>query len=188
MKRYTCLALALAAAMLAGCGGSDGTVRLGGTITGLTTAGLVLTNGYSTVSPKVGETAFTFPINAQANYVYSVGVAQHPLDNTCTVTNGEGYTATSDITNIAVACTQTSFALGGTITGLRSTGLVLANGSTTLTVPANATTFEFATKVPATRSYGVTVLFQPAGATCTVTKETGVMPSADVRTVSVTCI
>ena len=40
-----------------------------------------------------------------------------------------------------------TYAIGGTITGLTGTGLVLHNGSEDLPVPAGATSFSFTTKV-----------------------------------------
>ena len=50
----------------------------------------------------------------------------------------------SNVTNVAIKCV-TSYLIGGTITGLTGTGLVLQdNGADNLTVAAKATTFTFA--------------------------------------------
>jgi hypothetical protein len=182
-----CAALACAFG-LAACGGGDGSVSLGGTVSGLTTEGLILTNGYITTTIKAGATSFKFPTELPGNYLYSVSVVTQPTDLTCTIANGEGYSGSDDITNVAVTCTQTAFKLGGTVSGLRNSGLVLANGATTVEVPAGATAFQFGAKVQATRSYGVTILFQPAGQTCSIANGVGVQPSADNNTVAVACI
>jgi hypothetical protein len=49
--------------------------------------------------------------------------------------------AAANVSTVAVMCADRSYTLGGTVSGLNGTGLVLANGSDTVTVPANATSF-----------------------------------------------
>ena len=82
-----------------------------------------------------------------------------------------------------------SFTIGGSISGLSGTGLVLQdNGGDNLTVAAAATKFTFATSVKSGGAYKVTVLTQPSNPaqTCTVTSGSGTA-SANVTTVAVTC-
>lgn len=80
-----------------------------------------------------------------------------------------------------------SFTIGGTITGLNASGLVLQdNGGDNLTVNSGATSFTFATKLASGSSYDVTVMTQPTGQTCTVSNGTG-SAMANVTSVSVTC-
>ena len=63
-----------------------------------------------------------------------------------------------------------SYTIGGTVSGLTASGLVLQNnGGDNLTVAANATSFTFPTKVAANGAYAVTVMTQPTNETCTVT-------------------
>lgn len=77
--------------------------------------------------------------------------------------------------------------LGGTVSGLGgASGLVLANGGTTLTVPAGATSFVFATGFAAGSTYNVTVQSAPTGMTCTVAGGSGTL-NANVANVVVTC-
>ena len=80
-----------------------------------------------------------------------------------------------------------SYTLGGTISGLTSPGLVLANGATVLAVAANATSFMLPGTVAAGSSYNVSVQTQPSGLSCTVGNGTGTMPSANVANVAVSC-
>jgi hypothetical protein len=81
-----------------------------------------------------------------------------------------------------------TYTIGGTITGLTGTGLVLQdNGGDNLTVSANATSFSFSTAVMSGGAYSVTVLTQPAGQSCTVTGGSGTA-TANVTNVSVACI
>lgn len=81
-----------------------------------------------------------------------------------------------------------SYTIGGTVTGLTASGLVLLNnGGDNLTVAANATTFTFATKVAANGAYAVTVMTQPTNETCTVTGGSGTVASSNVTSVSIAC-
>ncbi len=78
---------------------------LGGTITGLTAGGLVLSAGTTpnqTVSPASGATAFTFANAFLGNY--NVTVQTQPAGMVCTVTNGAGSISAANVSNVAVAC------------------------------------------------------------------------------------
>jgi hypothetical protein len=88
---------------------------------------------------------------------------------------------------VQVTCVQNN-SLGGSISGLTAAGLVLANGSDTVSPAANATTFTFPTRVGDGSAYGVTVLAQPAGLTCSVINGAAIMGAADVTSVQVNCI
>lgn len=82
-----------------------------------------------------------------------------------------------------------TFTVGGTITGLRgAAGVVLANAAEQLSVAADGA-FTFATAVPAGTAYGVSVATQPAdpAQTCVVANGSGVIASANVDTVQITC-
>ena len=176
-------------ALLAACNGSSNTtsVNLSGTVTGLTDSGLVLSNGISLVTVNNGATAFTFPSRVLIGSQYSVQVASLPPTLICTVANGNGFsTDNNDISNVAVTCVARNN-LGGTITGLAASGLILANGNDTLRPAAGAQSFTFGGKVGQGFSYGVTVLQQPAGETCTVSNGAGVMGATDVNSVQVNC-
>jgi hypothetical protein len=94
----------------------------------------------------------------------------------------------ASITNVAVACTLQSYKLGGSISGLSASGLVLANGTDTVSPSATANSFTFGQKVTYKSAYAVTVQTQPTGETCTVVSNgSGNMPAADVNNVAVTC-
>jgi hypothetical protein len=78
------------------------------------------------------------------------------------------------------------FTIGGTVTGLTGTGLVLQdNGGDDLTVSASGS-FTFATTVASNGAYSVTVLTQPANQTCTVSNGSGTA-TANVTNVGVAC-
>jgi hypothetical protein len=81
---------------------------------------------------------------------------------------------------------QTTYSVGGTVSGLTGTGLTLQNnGGDTLSVTGG--TFTFATKLPSGGSYDVTISAQPSGQTCTSSGNSGTVGSANVTTVLITC-
>ncbi len=61
---------------------------------------------------------------------------------------------------------KAQFAVQGTIEGLSNPGLVLANGTDTLSVPTAATSFVMPKQIPYGTDYNVTVLHDPAHQTC----------------------
>jgi N-acetylneuraminic acid mutarotase len=80
-----------------------------------------------------------------------------------------------------------AYRLGGTVAGLSGPGLVLANGSATLAVVANATTFTFPGSLQSGASYAVTIRTQPAGQTCTLTNAAGTVDTGDVTNIAIAC-
>jgi len=194
------LALALAAG-LAGCGGSDkAEFTVAGTVFDLAYEGLKLTNNGGdtiTVSPpaKAGDAVnYAFPGKIEYGDVYDVRVSAQPAHQTCTLNNN--YPVNADTAgrlaqiSIPYLCTINDQAIGGTITGLTVAGLVLTNGSTGGTVaPAkDATSYVFPLEVKYNQTYGVTVLTQPAGLTCTVSNPTGTMGDVAITNINVACV
>lgn len=82
---------------------------------------------------------------------------------------------------------SSDYTIGGTIQGLSSSGLVLANGSDTLKVLANATSFTMPTAVTNGTAYDVTVQAHPLAFSCTVISGAGSVTSADVTSIAVSC-
>jgi hypothetical protein len=81
----------------------------------------------------------------------------------------------------------TSYTVGGTVSGLTASGLVLVNnGGNELSVAANASAFTFTSLLSSGTAFAVTIQSQPTGETCSVTNGTGTV-SADVTSISVTC-
>lgn len=82
------------------------------------------------------------------------------------------------------------YTVGGTVTGLTGTGLVLSvNSGNNLSVAANGT-FVFGSGVVKGDTYSVTVATQPTNPTqtCTVYNGSGTVSTADVGNVLVTCV
>jgi hypothetical protein len=159
---------------------------LGGTIKGLTAAGLKLSNGADTISVPINATTFQFDQKVTYTSSYAVGVAAEPTGMNCSVSNGTGTMPAADVTNVLVTCSPQAYTVGGTISGLTQAGLVLANGGDLLTVSANGT-FTMPQPVAYGSGYDVIVHTQPTGQNCTVANGSGTMGAGNVTNVAVTC-
>jgi len=91
-------------------------------------------------------------------------------------------------TNITINSTASTYTIGGSLSGLTASGLILQNnGADNLTVSSGASSFQFATPVVSGGSYSVTVYQQPTGLICYVANASGTNVSANVTNVSVSC-
>lgn len=194
----------LCGAILSACGGSDGSLQLSGSISGLTADGLELTNTGngevlpitqgSTTNTTTSYTAFSFTKLVSVDEYFKVTVTKNPDYATCTPSANEGKANVYNAYYVVITCVAKQRKLGGSVSGLTTDGLVLANGSDTVTVPKSATTdpatFVFPRTVGQTSSFGVNVLQQPAGQQCTVTKgATGTIGGADMLdAIEVKCV
>jgi len=161
------------------------TYTVGGTVSGLTGTGLVLQdNGGNNLAVSTNG-SFTFSNSVASGAAYSVTVLTQPTGQSCTVSSGSG-TASANVTNVQVTCSTTTYTIGGTISGLTASGLVLADGSQTVSPASGATSFTFPTAIASGSSYAVTVKTQPSGETCTITNGSGTA-SANVSSIQVTC-
>jgi len=192
-------ALALAITLtLASCGGGGkATFPINVMVSGLQYPGLVLsTNGQDlTIDPPATPGAVVtavFPNQLEYGQTYEVvpkgatvvnhaatGGAQ-PKHQNCSSTLFPPYGTAGQLAKIDIrfVCSILAYPLTGKVVGLTGTGLVLANGSTAATVgvdpnlDANKNPQDVPlamNAVPYNTTYGVTVLTQPTGQTCTVT-------------------
>jgi hypothetical protein len=170
------------------------TFSVGGSVTGLLGSGLVLQNNGRNNLNVTGDGAFTFTEELASNSDYNVQVAQHPSNPTqmCSVVNdsGRGRVTTADITSVQISCSTSNFTVGGAISNLVGTGLVLQNnGGDDLRIDAGST-FTFATGVPSGAPYNVTVAAQPTGPAqqCDPTSNSGTVTNANVSSVQINCV
>ena len=165
---------------------------IGGHITGLASGQSVtlLDNGGDalTIDGTGSSQSFTFNTSIDSGSNYAVTVDTQPDAENCTVTAGSGKVASSNVTNVAVACSPiATFSIGGNVSGLTSGTLTLLdNGGDAKNITANGA-FTFATKVGTGRAYDVTVGTDPAGQTCKVTSGSGTVASANINNVAVAC-
>jgi N-acetylneuraminic acid mutarotase len=171
-----------------GSGGKTAAYAIGGSISGLSQSGLSLTAaGSNSVSVAAGASSFMLPNPVSSGMTYTVSVHAQPQGETCQVNNASGTVASAAVTNVQVSCTMNTYPVGGTVTGLNASGLVLANGTVTVTVSTGASAFVFPTKLTLGTAYAVTVQTQPTGLTCQVINASGTMPAAAVTNLLVAC-
>jgi hypothetical protein len=198
-------ALTLTAGLVA-CGGGTSSYTIGGTVTGLQYPGLVLTNNATdelTVAPLGLDTAgavknVTYQFAKRLDYgdVYSVAIKTQPAHQSCQATSGTADTAGRlSVIDAVISCALSTHPIGGTVTGLAADGLILNNGSnSTAAITKDATTgayptvFLFSAPVTYGQTFGVTVLQNPTGQTCTVKNGAGEMKDDAVTTIAVTCV
>jgi len=194
------VALLILSSFFIACGGgsSSGTVppppatySIGGTVSGLAGTGLVLQDNGGNNLPVAADGNFTFTTKLTAGAAYDVSVLTQPSSpaQTCTATGATG-TANANVTTVQVSCANNvvTYTIGGSVSGLSGTGLVLQNnGGDNLTVVSNGA-FTFATPIASGAAYAVSVLTQPSNPaqTCTVTNGSGTA-NANVTTVQVAC-
>ena len=160
-------ALALA---LTGCGGGGGgtdtgtvtgttSYTVGGTVSGLV-GSVVLGENISgnNLTVKTNGT-YTFTVQVASGSPYYITVLTQPAGQTCTISGGTGIIS-GNVNNVAVACTDNPYTVGGSVTGLTGSVMLQDNGGDDLTISADGP-FTFATTVADGSTYKVTVFTQP---------------------------
>jgi len=164
---------------------------VGGTVGGLSGSGLsLLLNGANALAITANG-PFTFGTTLAAATTYAVTVGTQPASpvQTCTVASGTGLITNANVTNVGVTCSTSSFTVGGTVSGLVGSGLVLHNnGADPLAIGANGP-FTFAASVASGAPYVVTVATQPTGPTqaCGVAGGSGTVVNANISGITVSC-
>ena len=120
----------LCGAILSACGGSDGSLLVSGSVSGLSKPDLRLINkgNGDTVTVAAGAVSFQFarPIAVDDNF--DVEVDNPPTDAECSVSNNKGKANVYNVYYVVVTCASTPRTLGGVVNNLTADGLVLANG------------------------------------------------------------
>ena len=173
-------------------GGPAPTYTVGGSVSGLQGAGLVLQDNLGNDLPVASSGNFVFTAALAAGGAYSVTVKTQPTNvwQTCTVTNGSGAVAAANVTGVVVTCVTNTYSVGGAISGLAGVGLVLEDNAADDLGASASGAFTFVTKIASGKTYAVTVKSQPTSPsqTCTPTSASGSITNAAVTNVAVTCI
>ena len=109
---------------------------IGGTVTGLAGAGLVLYEQVSATELSPGNGAFTFSFPKLSGSSYDVRIRQQPMNpiQVCSITNGAGIVGGANVTDIMVDCVtpvqpgglDPSFGTGGKVTAIRAGATAMA--------------------------------------------------------------
>ena len=124
VKLFGFVLLSLITLQLAGCGGSSSSssstpaaFSIGGTVSGLSGGSLTLINNESDPLSVSSNGSYKFGVTALSGGTYSVVLATPPPGQVCTLANGSGVIANSNITNVNIACStgpeEVLYALSG---------------------------------------------------------------------------
>jgi 6-phosphogluconolactonase (cycloisomerase 2 family) len=171
-------------------GGPQTSYTIGGNVMGLTGTGLVLANNAGNNLTITGNGGFTFAGSSANGAGYAVTVQSQPVNpsQVCTVSDGAGTVGTVNVASVIVSCTTNFYTVGGSVTGLVGTGLVLqTNASNNMSVSSSGN-YVFSTLASGS-NYTITVMTQPSSPTqtCVVANGTGIITTANVTNVAITC-
>jgi hypothetical protein len=167
------------------------TYVVGGTITGLSGAGLKLQNNSIDDTPISANGTFRFKTEIVDGQTFNVSISTQPAGQLCHVANnsGTGTIHGADFLDVQIECGTRK--IGGTATGLVGTLVLQNNGGDDLNVvgspDGSPVQFSFSTKLYDGANYSVSVATQPQGQNCTISSTSGTVSGADVTNVSVSC-
>jgi len=197
MKRHYALCNLSATLLITACGGSgagDGpppTYTVSGTISGLSSPGLTLTNnGSAPISIAANAKSFLFPGALGSSTAYHVTVANQPNDPPlyCAVSDGSGTVGQANVTGVQVTCVPYQV-LGGGVANLVGSGLSLSvNGSAPLAISQSGP-FTFPTQLPQGVAYNVKIVQQPTNPSqaCVLVNGSGTVPTSNLSSIAVYC-
>jgi uncharacterized protein YfaP (DUF2135 family) len=168
---------------------SDLVYKISGTVTGLAGGEQVrlLNQGgdETTVSANGG---FQFDALIEKNGSYAITVGTQPPGQICTVSHGTGAGVVADVGNVQVLCSEITYPVSGTVTGLLAgEQLTLRNNAADPLTVTGSGPFTFATPIVQGGSYVVTIDTQPVSKTCSVSFGSGTGASHKVSDVAVVC-
>ena len=165
---------------------------VGGTVSGLNGTGLTLQNNGGDNLLIGADGAFQFSSEISSGELYAVTVLTQPsnLSQTCSVSSGSGTVSNANISNIQVTCVTNSYTVGGTVTGLLSSGLILQLNGDELEGVTSDGAYTFDTQLEDGSAYQVLILTAPTdpGMQCTVSNGSGALSGENVTDVGVECV
>jgi len=141
---------------------------IGGAVSGLSAAGLVLElNGQYSLPVSANASSYVFSQGLASGTAYQVTIATQPNDESCVVSPSTG-TVSANVTNVNVTCSLTTYSISGSISGLSASGLKLQfySAGPQQSVPAGATSFTYG-NVPYGTDVAMDVVEQPDWQWCT---------------------
>ena len=162
------------------------TYPLGGTVTGLVSGNVSVTNTNNNDAISVANGNYLFDQNVVYASNYNVIVAS-PSGLTCTVANGNAVMGAGGVFNVNIACGPKLYTLGGNISGLvNNANLTLMD--TNDTISAGNGNFAFPTGVAYNSNFSAT-LSPPPGQLCAFVgnSNVGVMPAQNDANIVIGC-
>ncbi|MFH1654984.1 MAG: hypothetical protein ABIE74_13165 [Pseudomonadota bacterium] len=167
-------------------GKGEGIYSVGGGVSGLLGSLIIQNNGGDDLTiTNDGPFAFKTKLNEEEKY--NITILTPPSEQVCSVADGVGNVKTSDITNVTIACSRTSFIVKGKVSGLLGTLILQINSGNDLTLNQNGDFTFDNVRLADSAKYDVTVTKSPQFQNCTTSKGQGVISGADITDVEVKC-
>ncbi len=166
------------------------TYSVGGSLQGIVGAGLQIANGSDQLALTAnGNFVFTNELHQGDSYIVTVTQQPTAPAQTCVLANASGTVGAADITNVQISCTTNTYSVGGDVSGLSGSGLVLQNNAGDDLAVAADGSFTFATALDDGSNFAVTIATQPSSPsqTCSLTNATGTLNGANNSAVNVSC-
>jgi len=163
--------------------------HLEGTVSGLSSAGLVLQNNGMNPLEISTDGPFRF-LSVDDGSNYAVTVYAHPVDQTCSILNGSGIVSGKNISNIRVDCVNNpiaTYAIRGTVSGLLGEGLAIQNNAGKSFPISTNGPFSFPPMDDGSQ-YDISILSQPQNQACTVLNGKGTLSGVDISNVEISCV
>jgi len=166
--------------------------KVGGTVSSLNGIGLMLRNNGGDDLAVSGNGSFTFSSQVISGNGYNVTVPSQPinLSQTCTVSNGSETMGSEDVTNVTIDCVTNTFSVGGMVSGLLESGLILQLNDDELEGVAKDRTYTFDAQLEDGSSYSVVIIIPPTDPdlSCTINNSSGTLTGTGVSNVDVSCV
>lgn len=175
------------------------TFSIGGSLSGYVAgngAVQVALNGGAPLS-LTADGAFAFGTRLAPGASYNVALASVPETLVCTLTNGSGLVASTDVTSVAVACVPATGSVAFTVSGLSTPDslTVQLTGSAINVLPAVGRqvsvggngSYTFSAAVPVGSTFAVSLATLPTNHNCVVVNGAGTFALPGVSNVRVEC-
>jgi len=185
--------------ILTACGGGGGggsstppaaTYTVSATVSGLSGSGLALTNNGGSNISVTGNGVVTIATGLSANGAYQVAVATQPTNPSqmCTVANGGGSVSTSNVSNITISCVTNSYTVGGNVSNLLGSGLVISNNGGS-NLPVTGATYAYTLASGAQFSFGFVTQPSNPSQTCVFANPpaSGTVGSSNNASINIVC-
>jgi hypothetical protein len=163
-----------------------------GNISGLLGSGLVLQNNLGDDINISANGSFTFSQSIADTSNFNVSVLSNPTSPSqiCSASNNTGTVNGANVNSITIVCSTNSYTIGGMITGLSGSGLILRNnGGDDLSVSNGSSNFTFSQSIADGQTFNVTTFSQPTtlSQNCTVSSGSGTVNGANINSISISC-
>ena len=165
------------------------TYSIGGTLNGLgDNDELVLQNNAGDSLSRSQNGAFAFGTQLEESATYSVTVLSNSRGQSCAVDNESGTVSQSNVTNIAVACSDLpAYTIGGAVSGL-SGSLELTNSNGDIVQTSTNGNYNFSEEHYTGESFSVSISSSPASQLCSISNASGSISDSNIDNINVTCI